>query len=317
MREKKILLFQEVLMGNKRSRLLWLQHRFMALADGDIYHVVTFLDGISSIHLEASDKLFRRTVRTCRLSAQNLGSVRPPGVWRPAEDVDGVWPFLAMCDMKYLPTTEIFMRSKYTFTRRSDIFLFWKQMQELLDKHRLLTLHLQLDLQSTLSYHSFIFRMHDQELTAHHDRSCLYTSSTVPSCNEMGEAMLTAQTQLDSETMLFVLDFCEAWVRTSLGRLNRENAAQRQGRQDGFRLEGLCLLDVTIDLVCDLDDPGVASVAMTTQTARHVVQGTPVPFLFNLSLPKVALMQEGLGPCWNSEGRLHAIEDPADWRAYV
>ena len=51
--------------------------------------------------------------------------------------------------------------------------------------------------------------------------------------------------------------------------------------ENGVRLQGPCVLDVSIDLVVELDNPGTASVAMTSEAARRVTEGQPIPFLFN------------------------------------
>lgn len=45
------------------------------------------------------------------------------------------------------------------------------------------------------------------------------------------------------------------------GRREGAGAPLREELEDGVKLEGLCILDVSIDLVVELDNPGRASVA--------------------------------------------------------
>ena len=255
----------------------------MAFAHGDIYHVAAFLDGITLIYLEASTHFFKKIVETYRLQQPSPPrSVRHPGLWVPAEDIDGIWPFLSICDLRHLPTTPVLLRNEYRVTTRSDLLCFWQQMEQLLSTHCSLPAQLRYHLTSTLFYHLFVFTDTESHRPDEADEARLWVGSPLPPSPSFEEALFTAQ--ISQGTMIFMLDFYETWLSTverRLGILDIEG----EGVQDVARLDAVCLFDISVELVCEVNDPGVAIVPTTSAIHDLVRKGEPIPFVFNLSIP--------------------------------
>ena len=254
----------------------------MASARGDIYDVTAFLDGITLIYLEASSHFFRRIVETYRLRQPKPSSVRKSALWVPAEDIDGIWPFLSICDLRHLPTASVLLRKEYRATRKPDLLDFWQQIEELVSIHRSLQAQLQYRLASTLSYDLWFFTgtSYQRPEVTHDDG--FWVGSRLPPSPFFREALFTAQKQRG--TMVLMLDFFGSWVHT-VQRPRGPPAALDEEAKDVVQLDALCPLDGTVKLRCALDDPACTVVPTTSPIHDRVTKGEPIPFLFNLSIP--------------------------------